>query len=351
MDVEKVIKKKDLHKFIDFLRIHNVVIAPTRQGGGTSRYCQPTFAAINGLEDLAVDYESSMISPKGILFPDNQELYGFEKKPEGICLKDSAVVWEEERVLFGLHPCDVTALLRLDKVLMEGGTEDQSYRARRDRTTVIGMTCTRVKHSCFCSMVGAGPDIDAGYDLLMTDLGDRYFCRVGSDKGKSLISAEYFRDAEEEDKRARRNELDRIREELPGNLDLQTLCDRMPNAYDHHLWDEFSDRCLTCGACNMVCPTCHCFSIIDKATSDRKKGTRVLVWDSCHFERFARTSGDLHIREAKTSRFKHRLYDKFYYDVRRSGVIFCVGCGRCLDFCPGHIDIREALRKLEEVQE
>jgi sulfhydrogenase subunit beta (sulfur reductase) len=350
MDLEKIIRKKDLPKFLERLKKQSIVIGPARKGGGTSRYSQATFMTINGVEDLVIDYESSMISPKTILFPDNQNLYAYEKKDEGISLKDLADIWEEERILFGLHPCDITALLRLDKVLMEGGIEDQSYQARREHTTIVGVTCKGVKQSCFCNIVNAGPDLDAGYDILMTDLGDRYFCKARSNKGKKLVSEEYFSDAGEEDRLKRRTELDKIRDALPDELDLGRVCEAMPDSYDNHLWDEFSDRCLTCGACNMVCPTCHCFTIIDKVNWDRSKGTRVLVWDSCHFERFARMSGDLNIREKKTSRFKHRLYDKFYYDLRRSGAVFCVGCGRCLEFCPSHIDIREALRKLAEVR-
>lgn len=351
MNIEKVIKKSYLSRFLEDLKKHNIVIGPTRKGGGTSRYSQATFGSLDAIEDLEIDYGPSMISPKTILFSDNQRLYEYEKKEDEITLRDLTDHWEKERILFGLHPCDIAALLCLDKVLMEGGIEDPSYQNKRNHMTIIGMTCTAIKRSCFCNIVGAGPDLQSGYDLLMTDICDAYFCKVETDKGGKLVSREYFRDATEDDRIKRKKELDKIKEALPGRQNLDKVLERMPAAYDDNLWNEFSDKCLTCGACNMVCPTCHCFTIRDKVNWDRSKGTRVLVWDSCHFERFAHMSGDFNIREGKTSRFKHRLYDKFYYDVKRSGSLFCVGCGRCLEFCPSHIDIRDALKKLEGGQE
>jgi ferredoxin len=183
----------------------------------------------------------------------------------------------------------------------------------------------------------------------MTDLGDRYFFKAITDKGKALLSAEYFKEATAEDRKQRKEDIQQVENALPQEMDLSKISGAIPEKYNDDLWDEFSEMCLTCGACNMVCPTCHCFTINDKTNLDRTQGTRVLVWDSCHFERFAKMAGDLNIRKEKSSRFKHRLYDKFYYDEKRSGSIFCVGCGRCLEFCPSHIDIREALKKVQEV--
>ncbi|MBI4286554.1 MAG: 4Fe-4S dicluster domain-containing protein [Chloroflexi bacterium] len=98
----------------------------------------------------------------------------------------------------------------------------------------------------------------------------------------------------------------------------------------------------------MVCPTCHCFAVLDKTNVDLTEGRRVRVWDSCHFERFARMAGGLDPREKKSSRFKHRLYDKFYYTAIRYAEMFCVGCGRCIRFCPSGIDLRDALHGLQE---
>ena len=103
---------------------------------------------------------------------------------------------------------------------------------------------------------------------------------------------------------------------------------------------------MTCGACNMVCPTCHCFTILDKANVGKTEGKRVRIWDSCHYEKFAKMAGGFDIRPEKVSRLKHRLYDKFYYPFITYGEGFCVGCGRCIRHCQSEIDIREALREV-----
>lgn len=346
--MERVLEKKDLQKFLNDLKKKYEVIGPTKKGGGTSSYSHATFSHIDKIEDLEIDYKSSMLSPKIVFFPDNQPLYNYQKTGDGVKLRDVREVWDKGRALFGLHPCDIAAISCMDKVFMEEGLEDQSYQDKRSKSIIIGLTCADTQKFCFCNVVGTGPDTEKGYDLLMTGLGDRYFFKAETESGKKLISADYFGDVTDEDREQREEELERIRKDLPDELDIQKISEVMQEKYGDELWDEFSDMCLTCGACNMVCPTCHCFMIKDKTNWDRSEGTRVLVWDSCHFERFAKMAGDLNIREEKSSRFKHRLYDKFHYDKKRSGTVFCVGCGRCIEFCPSHIDIRSALKKLQE---
>jgi len=347
--MERILKKIDLQKFFDDLKKTYEMIGPTKKGGGTSSYSHTTFGPIHKIEDLEIDYKSSMLSPKIIFFPDNQALYKYEKKADGVNLEDLRETWDKEKVLFGLHPCDIRAVALLDKVFMEEGIEDRFYRDKRNKSIIIGLTCPETQKSCFCNVVGSGPDIDAGYDALMTDLGDRYFFKAETEKGQNLISGVYFQDATDEDRKQRAEKVEEIRKTLPLKIDLEKVLEVIPEKYGDELWDEFSEMCLTCGACNMVCPTCHCFAINDKTNWDHSRGKRVLVWDSCHFERFARMAGDITIREEKSSRFKHRLYDKFHYDAKRSGAVFCVGCGRCMEFCPSHIDIRDALKKIQEV--
>jgi sulfhydrogenase subunit beta (sulfur reductase) len=346
--MEKILLKEKLQIFLDDLKKRYDVVGPTKKGGGTSSYSYAIFGPIESMEDLDIKYKFSMLSPKIIFFPDNQAFYKYQKKGESVHLQDARGIWNKKKVVLGMHPCDISALACLDKILLEEGVEDTSYRERRNKSLIIGMTCPETRGSCFCSVIGSGPDIEKGYDVLMTDLGDRYFFRAKTGAGEQLVSSEYFSKVTDEERKQRELQIEKIRNALPQNIVLEKVLDRLPEKYDDDLWDEFSEMCLTCGACNMVCPTCHCFAMNYRTNWDRTEGTRVLVWDSCHFERFARMAGDMDIRKGKSSRFKHRLYDKFYYDVRRSGIAFCVGCGRCLEFCPSHIDIRDALTKVQE---
>ncbi|RLE37333.1 hypothetical protein DRJ17_06830 [Candidatus Woesearchaeota archaeon] len=348
--MEKILLKVNFQKFLEDLKANFKVIGPTRKGGGTATYSYACFDEIEDLDDLEMDYKFSMLSPKMVFFPDNQELYGYEKVGADIKLVDLRDKWGKDIAIVGLHPCDIAALLCLDRVFREEPFEEEYYNSKRQRTAIIGMTCTEPKGSCFCNLVGSGPDIEEGYDLLLTDIGDRFYFRSGTELGDRLISANYFMEPTEGDRDRRSEEVKRVAKELGPGLHVDTAQRVMEEKYDDSLWDEFSSKCVTCGSCNMVCPTCHCFSIVDKTNFDQTRGKRILVWDSCHFERFALMAGNINVRGEKESRFKHRLYDKYYYDPMRYGRIFCVGCGRCLEFCPSHIDIRDALNKLGGVK-
>lgn len=346
--MERVLLKVDFQKFLEDLKAGFKVIGPTRKGGGTATYSYACFDEIRDLDDLEIDYKSSMVSPKMVFFPDNQELYEYEKVGANIKLTDLRDIWDENVAILGLHPCDIVAVLCLDRVFREQPFEEEYYKSKRRKTVIIGLTCTEPKRSCFCNIVDSGPDLKEGYDLLLTDIGDRFYLRSATELGNKLISADYFMDATEEERNKRSQEIARVSEQLGSGLDTNSIQRVMAEKYDDRIWDEFSAKCVTCGSCNMVCPTCHCFSIIDKTNPDHTRGRRVLVWDSCHFERFSLMAGNLNVRGEKGARFKHRIYDKYYYDPMKYGTIFCVGCGRCLEFCPSHIDIRDALKQLEE---
>ncbi|MFZ5648327.1 MAG: 4Fe-4S dicluster domain-containing protein [Bacillota bacterium] len=344
--MDKVLDKSNFSRFFNDLRTKYEVIGPTKKGGATSTYTYTTFDHIDRIENLEIDYKSSMLSPKRIYFPDSQLLYKYEKVGQSVKLQDLREVWDKEKVLFGLRPCDVTAISCLDKVLMEDSFVDQYYQDKRRKSIIVALTCSEPRQHCFCNGLGSGPDIESGYDLLMTDIEDSYFFIAGTELGKELISAHYFRDATGQDRELRDAKLKKVEGELSEKVDAAKIISAMADKYNDELWNEFSVNCFTCGACNMVCPTCHCFTIRDKTSPDGSEGTRVLVWDPCHFERFAQIAGNLNIRGEKSSRYKHRLYDKFYYNVKRYGAISCVGCGRCIEFCPSHIDVRAALRRL-----
>ncbi len=347
MNSEKILLHSDSQKFLDDLRQTTDVLGPTRKGGGTSSYSNPVFAPIQKWQDLELDYKSSMLSPKKILFPDNQDLYGYEVEKDTVRLENLRAPLNRAIILLGLHPCDIAAISCLDRLFMHDHFRDEVYAARRAKVTIIGLTCAEPHEHCFCNTMGAGPDADSGYDLLMTDLGDRFLVKAGTEKGIRLLAAGYLQAAGDEERRQRQEILRQVEESLPAKMDLKRITNNLLAKYDDDLWQEFADVCCSCGACNMVCPTCHCFAITDKTNPERTKGRRVLVWDACHFERFSQI-GNQSLRGEKSQRYKHRLYDKLLYDPRRHGAIFCVGCGRCAEFCPAHIKLLAVMARLEE---
>ncbi len=344
--MERVLKKIDFYKlFFPDLQAKYDVIGPTRKGGATSTYSYTAFGSVERAIDLEMGFSSNMVSHKKIFFPDNEPLYKFKKDGQDVQLEDRREVWDKEKVIIGIRPCDITAIASLDNALM-GSFVDQHYQDKRRKSILIGLTCDSARSGCFCSSVGSGPDIEKGYDLLLTDIGDSFFFKAGTDLGEKLISADYFTDAVDGDKELREEKMRKLKGELSGGFDVDKVTSVLADKYDDELWTEFSNKCYTCGACNMVCPTCNCFTVNDKSKVDNSEGTRVLVWDSCHFERFAQIAGNHNLRGEKNTRFKHRIYDKYHYVPLRNGTVSCVGCGRCAEFCPSHIDIRNALSKL-----
>ncbi|MEQ8201001.1 MAG: 4Fe-4S dicluster domain-containing protein [Syntrophomonadaceae bacterium] len=341
--MERVIKKTDFFKlFLENLKAKYQVIGPTRRGGGTSSYAYATFDYIDRAIELELSYGSTMGSIKKLFFPDHETLYQYKKNGQDFDLVDQRKVWDKEKLILGLRPCDITALRALDEVFMS----DPHYQDKRNRSIIIGLTCISACPRGFCSSVGSGPDIESGYDILLTDIGDTFFCRSGSDRGEDLISEDYFKDADDQERQMRAESMKKVESELVQIFSLDKVTSILADKYNDDLWDEFADKCFTCGSCNMVCPTCTCFTINDRTKVDYSEGKRIIVWDSCHFERFAQMAGNFNLREEKKSRFKHRIYDKFHFSLVRNGKVSCVGCGRCAEFCPSHIDIRDALSKV-----
>lgn len=346
--MDKVLHKKNLQRFIYDLQDKFELFGPRLAGGGTATYSYPTFARFHQEEDLILNYGTTMVTLKNIFFPDNQELFRFEKSGDGIVVQDVDNAWDAKRVFFGVHPCDIAALMKLDKVLLEEGFNDSRYKQKRANSIIIGHTCIEPHGSCFCNTSGSGPDSDYGFDLLLTDIIDRYYARSGTELGRALLSADYFVEPTEEEKQLRADQLEHLLKKLPDRLDTEKIIKKIPNIdFDKH-FREFTDLCLTCGACNMVCPTCHCFSFLERTNDDKSKGSRHLTWDSCHYEKFAKMAGNINARSDVKARFRHRILDKYYYDAKRYGDVFCVGCGRCQDFCPANLSIREAVKKIEE---
>ena len=237
----------------------------------------------------------------------------------------------------------------LDKVFI-GEFRDPYYEARRRNTIIIGLTCDKPEEYCFCAYTGSGPSLQDGFDLLLTNLGDRYLVEIGSKRGERLVK--YNIDLFKEASRSDLEEKEKIVSEVESKIrerplpDLRKLHDLLVKNFNAKLWEEYGERCLACGKCNFVCPTCRCFDIYDDPNFDLKSGKRVRVWDSCHFLSFTRVAGGLVFRKERLSRIKQRIYHKYCYSVDEIGSISCTGCGRCIESCPAGIDIREIVKEV-----
>ena len=344
--MEKKLKKSDFKKFFEDLKEEYRIFAPTRKGTITA-YNFGNFDYIDDIKWLNLD-RNPISSPKKLFLPDGEALFKFEKVANEVILKEGDQPWDKKRALLGVRPCDLAAMAKFDKVFAQAPPEP-SYQERRKNTQVIGLTCNKpTDDNCFCALTETGPDAAAGYDLLMTDIGSSYFIKSGSPEGERWLGRQYFKKVTPKDVQVRDEKIILINKELgkKKRFKMKGIKEAMGRVYNEKLWDRYGKRCTACGSCNMVCPTCHCFTILDKANVGQTEGKRVRIWDACHFEKFATMAGGFDVRPEKTSRLKHRMYDKFYYPFITYGESFCVGCGRCIRHCQSEIDIREALSEV-----
>ena len=256
-------------------------------------------------------------------------------------------------VVAGLKACDLGCLPVLDFIFLKGDQPEPYYAHRRRNTILISYDCTGFKETCFCAMVGGAPFPRAGFDLNLTPLGDHCLVEIGSDKGRELVEAagRIFAPASADDLRARAGLREKVTGDLRGQLAAQGQLEAAPSAAEVRsrnagkFWREEARPCVECGACNLVCPTCHCFILEE---SDSKGGSaRWRNWDSCQYPGFTRVAGGANPRARRGQRLSNRFSKKFEFFPDQAGVIACTGCGRCFEACPGKIDIRLLLKKIK----
>lgn len=254
-------------------------------------------------------------------------------------------------LVLGAKACDVEALHIVDQVLMRHRYREPGWCAARERSLVISGDCTSCGPSCFCTMLGGAPHPTAHFDLNLSPVPDGYLIESGSSKGEALLErhAGLLREAtsaEVESRELRRRSVaDRVREQnrrYAVREPFEVLVEKNENT---RIWGRLAATCVECNACNMVCPTCHCFMLLDRPVAEGSE--RVSLWDSCFQAGYARMAGGGTPRLQLIERFRNHYYHKFVGFPRNWGVTACTGCGRCVDACMGRIDKRECLHRLE----
>jgi len=330
---KKIIKKDHLKPFLRKLSKGSDLIAPVRNELGDLLY-QKIYSLDHQEIDLAAQPQESA---KPFLFPQSERLYtydcakGYKFEPE----KDG-----KPTVLFGLRSCDISAILYMDVVFMRG-PKDAHYIRKRDKTIIIGIGCNQPWENCFCNATKTGPFLEFGFDLQLTDLGDRYFVESGRARGDSILDSwpQFFSPVTEEDKRLRYQLVLEARSGFTRQVHVDSAFKRIEQeGVSPSIWEYLAKRCDGCGGCAYICPTCTCFTIYDSPLSP-DKGERIRMWDSCTHIGFTSMAGGHNPVNPQKDRLKRRFLHKLYYDYREFKRPSCVGCGRCLGICFGGVDI------------
>lgn len=262
---------------------------------------------------------------------------------------------ERERltILWGAKSCDLRSLAVMDHVFLNGDFKDPFYAERRENTLVVASDCTGYRESCFCLALGINPFPEDHYDVSLSEVSDGLVLTSGSPKGESFLQAHgnLFQPATP----ARLQERQERRGEFLRSLGQKLAAEGMPDKGTHQanvrrnfqsaIWDTRAGECVECGACNLVCPTCHCFLLEDYERTAREFG-RARLWDSCQYKSFSRVAGGANPRRKLAERVRNRFIKKFDFFPDTAGLYACTGCGRCSEACIAKIDIREILKEL-----
>lgn len=336
-----ILEKKDMDKFFKKLSEECRIVGPVRKGS------EFIFREVKTADELCLDYISTILPPKKFFHSPRETLFLFTKE-DGFTFQEAKI--EEKIILFGIHPCDVNAILRLDKIFSED-FEDPYYLGRRKNTIIVALNCIEPRENCFCSSMGTGPYLEKGYDILLTDIGEKYLVEIGSDVGKSILNGLKLKEARENDFTEKNRRLKIAKGKIKKFVDATNLAEIARANMNNKIWADLAEKgiersfpCLSCGLCSLVCPTCYCYEVYDLIDISLKKGERRRELDSCQLLEYGEVAGG-NFRKDRKNRIRHWMMCKF--GAAAGGISSsCVGCGRCIKACPAGIDITKIVRKI-----
>jgi sulfhydrogenase subunit beta (sulfur reductase) len=318
------------------------------QGAGSYRLEEPSAEGV-------FTFSNGPDSFKKFLHPSSEKLFAFRKTAKNVVVEVEA---DDEKpfAFFGARACDLAALKLLDQVFLGGPARERGYERRRIGIFIVAVNCLYPGENCFCDSMGTGPEAKDGFDLEITELPGNFLVEAGSAKGEMVLEKLPHEEVQDSDFDQKRATISRCREMIKKSMKTSDLPGIIYRNMEHTRWTEIAAKDLECGNCTMVCPTCFCNSSYESVSFSaitniprEFSGLRKRSWDSCFSKNFARVHGG-NFRHSRRARYRHWMTHKLAYWIDQFGRPGCVGCGRCITWCPVGIDITHELEELRRVR-
>ena len=336
----KKISKNKLGNLLGQWQKAYTVYAPSRENGVVK------MAEWDGKDTGFLDwYRNTVIPPKNNFLPNMEKMFDFQKCAGSYNLQQPAPD-KQGQLIFGIRPCDARAIAIIDMNFADG-YQDDYYLGRRKQGVLIGLGCTSPCESCFCTSLGIDPGESADVDLMLTDIGDEFMIEGVTDKGKELLTGSSgLEEATQSDETKAAEAGEATKSKVTRKIDTKEIARKLaPSFENYEYWEKVAAKCISCGICTFLCPTCYCFDINDEQFQG--SGARYRNYDCCSFPLYTQMPVE-NPREEKWRRVRQKVSHKYEFYPMLFNITACTGCGRCIRLCPVNWDITQMLNDLPE---